>query len=57
MGQGRSVDLVDVRLLSSFQIGISVEGSQLGEQVRGKGATVGHYSDLINFAIPLEKAI
>ena len=57
MGQGRSVDLVDVRLLLSFQIGISVEGSQLGEQVRDKGAIVGHYSDLINFAIPLGKAI
>lgn len=47
MGQGRSVDLVNVRLLLSFQIGISVDGSQLREQVRGEATIVGHSSDLI----------
>lgn len=47
MGQGRSVDLVNVRLLLSFQIGVSVDGSQLREQVRGEATIVGHSSDLI----------
>ena len=47
MGQGRSVDLVNVKLLLSFQIGISVDSSQLREQVMGEDTIVGHSSDLI----------
>lgn len=47
MGQGRSVDLVNVKLLLSFQIGISVDSSQLRKQVRGEDTIVGHSSDLI----------
>lgn len=62
MGWGRSVDLLDVNLLLSFRIDVSVDGSQVWEQVRGKNMIVGYSLDVILnhiliILIPLEEAI